>query len=104
MVVWLKALLFVVGGVTAAAGTAYVTGMLDPWLGREPVSIAALPETTTPQEQDQEQPPAVDGDDAVPLPDEATSTDKGDRLVAPTFSLLRVEPDGSVVVAGNAAG
>ncbi|MFC3726283.1 LysM peptidoglycan-binding domain-containing protein [Neoaquamicrobium sediminum] len=104
MVVWLKALLFVVGGVTAAAGTAYVTGMLDPWLGREPVSIAALPETTTPQEQDQEQPPAVDGDDALPLPDEATSMDKGDRLVAPTFSLLRVEPDGSVVVAGNAAG
>ncbi len=102
MVVWLKALLFVVGGVTAAAGTAYVTGMLDPWLGREPVAIAALPETTTPQEQEQQ--PTVDGKDAVPLPDEATSTDKGDRLVAPTFSLLRVEPDGSLVVAGSAAG
>jgi nucleoid-associated protein YgaU len=102
MVVWLKALLFVVGGVTAAAGTAYVTGMLDPWLGREPVAIAALPEATTQQEQ--EQLPAVDGEDAMPLPGEATSTDKGDRLVAPTFSLLRVEPDGSLVVAGSAAG
>lgn len=102
MVVWVKALLFVAGGVTAAAGTAYVTGMLDPWLGREPVAIASLPRTTGSGEQ--QQPPAAAGEDAVPLPEESTSTEKGDRIVAPSFDLLRVEPDGSLVVAGNAAG
>lgn len=102
MVVWVKALLFVAGGVTAAAGTAYLTGMLDPWLGREPVAIASLPQATGPAEQ--ESPAAVVDEDTVPLPEEATSTGKGDRIVAPSFDLLRVEPDGSLVVAGNAAG
>lgn len=104
MVGWLKALLFIGGGVTAAAGTAYVTGLLDPWLGREPTVIASLP-TAQPQTQTQQpQAAAPAPEDAVPLPTETTTTDKQGRLVAPGFDLLRVEPDGSVVIAGKAAG
>lgn len=98
MAAWVKALLFVAGGVTAAAGTAYVTGLLDPWLGRAPAMVAALPETP-PAQQPQEAPPAAS--EAVPLPEDPATTEKQDRLVAPSFDLLRVEPNGSVVIAGK---
>jgi nucleoid-associated protein YgaU len=104
MVGWLKALLFIGGGVTAAAGTAYVTGLLDPWLGREPTVIAALPNAQPQTQTPQPQAAAPAAEDAVPLPTETTTTDKQGRLVAPGFDLLRVEPDGSVVIAGKAAG
>jgi nucleoid-associated protein YgaU len=95
---WVKALLFVGGGVTAAAGTAYVTGLMDPWLATPPQTLAALPETpeTAPQEQ---APPAAA---AVPQPEEPQTTPKQGRLQPPSFDLLRVEPDGSVVIAGKA--
>lgn len=104
MVGWLKALLFIGGGVTAAAGTAYVTGLLDPWLGREPTVIASLPNAQPQTQTPQPQAAAPAAEDAVPLPTETTTTDKQGRLVAPGFDLLRVEPDGSVVIAGKAAG
>ncbi|WP_235897613.1 LysM peptidoglycan-binding domain-containing protein [Neoaquamicrobium microcysteis] len=104
MVGWLKALLFIGGGVTAAAGTAYVTGLLDPWLGREPTVIASLPSAQPQTQTPQPQAAAPAAEDAVPLPTETTTTDKQGRLVAPGFDLLRVEPDGSVVIAGRAAG
>ena len=99
--IWLKALLFVAGGVTAAAGAAYVTGVLDPWLGREPVVIAALPDTPAPDApaQPQQAPPASA---EVPLPADPETTDKQPRLTAPSFDLVRAEPDGSVLVAGKA--
>lgn len=95
MVAWLKALLFAGGGLVAAGGTAYVTGMLDPWLARTPPVVAALPDTQAPAT-----PPAA-VDPAPPAADPET-TDKQSRLAPPTFDLLRVEPDGSMLVAGNA--
>lgn len=109
MVAWLKALLFVVGGVTAAAGTAYVTGLLDPWIGRGPTVIASLPdggaadsgtEDTAPEGEAAPGGPVTD-DPATP--DDPATTDKQGRLVAPSFDLVRVEPDGSLLVAGKAA-
>lgn len=99
MVAWLKALLFAGGGLVAAGGTAYVTGMLDPWLAQKPPVVAALPDTQAPQAP--AAPPAA-SDPAAPSPGDPVTTDKQSRLAPPTFDLLRVEPDGSVLVAGNA--
>lgn len=100
-----RVLLFALGGLVAASGTAYVTGLLDPWFGRAPVTEASLSqdENTAPDE-------GV-SPDAVPEPDApaevAAEPEAADEaaaeLVAPTFDLLRVEPDGSIVIAGQAA-
>lgn len=103
MVLWLKGLLFVAGGMTAAAGAAYVTGMLDPWLQPPPAAIASLPETPAeqkPQEEAQEEAPAAS--EQASLPDDPATTGKQPRLSAPAFDVVRVEPDGSVLVAGKA--
>lgn len=101
MAVWVKALLFVGAGATAAAGTAYVTGMLDPWLDTPPQTLAAVPEQPEANEPPQEQAPAAP-EVTVPRPEEPQTTPKQARLLPPTFDLLRVEPDGSVVIAGKA--
>ena len=100
MTTGLKALLFAAGGATAAAGTAYVTGALDPWLGRTPAIVAALPETpaTTPAQE------AAPTEEVVPQPEEpAEVAEQSATPLLPTFDLLRVEPDGSMVVVGQAA-
>lgn len=93
----LKALLFAAGGVTAAAGTAYLTGVLDPWLERKPPIVAALPETPAPPAAGEAPSPEA----AVPQPEEPAAVEAA-AAVAPGFDLLRVEPDGSVVIAGHA--
>ncbi|SFJ04694.1 LysM peptidoglycan-binding domain-containing protein [Aerobium aerolatum] len=112
MVGWLRALLFLLGGVIAAAGTAYFTGLLDPYLGREPAVVATPPSQVQPApEKDQN---AADSNAASKAgsQDQAASEAAGetvesatkqDRLVSPSFDLLRVEPNGSVVIAGKAA-
>lgn len=103
MVSWLRALLFVAGGVVAATGTAYYTGLLDPLLGRDAAVVATLPGQTQPPQQQQQTPEATALPPA-PEPDQTAEADKKqDRLIVPTFDLLRVEPDGSVVIAGKAA-
>ncbi|RIK88692.1 MAG: peptigoglycan-binding protein LysM [Hyphomicrobiales bacterium] len=107
---WVKALLFLLGGVTAAAGTAYVTGLLDPWLAPRPAAVA--PEASAPETPAPETPapgparqPAGDGEaapgEAQKAGDPVTTAKQG-RLVPPVFDILRVEPDGSVLVAGKA--
>ena len=99
---WVKALLFLFGGLGAAAGTAYVTGALDPWLAPKPAEVSGLleaPDAAAPGEE-----PA--GDEAEAAPEAAAgdpaTTPRTDRLPAPVFDVLRVEPDGSVLVAGKA--
>lgn len=110
---WVKAVLFLLGGVAAATGTAYVTGLLDPWLAPRPAVVAPAPETPAPGTPAPETPatqdePAAAGDEAQPeaeaevAADEPATTPKQDRLTPPVFDLLRVEPDGSVLVAGKA--
>ena len=99
---WVKAILFLLGGGAAAAGTAYVTGMLDPWLAPKPPEVSAPLQPPAPVT-----PPQEDAAKAAPAeepaaPQETTTTPKQDRLAAPAFDLLRVEPDGSVLVAGKA--
>ena len=106
---WVKALLFLFGGAGAAAGTAYVTGALDPWLAPKPPEVSSLlqtPDAAAPQEE-----PATAGKEgegeAEAEPEAAAegpaTTPKTDRLAAPVFDVLRVEPDGSVLVAGKAS-
>ncbi|QIS94628.1 LysM peptidoglycan-binding domain-containing protein [Nitratireductor mangrovi] len=101
----LKALLFLAGGSAAAVTTAYVTGALDGVLEDPPAMIAALPDPAAPDDAPGEAViPAPDKPDAAPAAgnNEDAPPDKAE-VVPPTFDLVRVEPDGSVVLAGKAA-
>lgn len=112
MVGWLRALLFLLGGVIAAAGTAYFTGLLDPYLGREPAVVATPPSQVQPAREKDQNAADSNVDSKAGSQDQAASEAAGetvesatkqDRLVSPSFDLLRVEPNGSVVIAGKAA-
>ncbi|MER9301670.1 LysM peptidoglycan-binding domain-containing protein [Mesorhizobium sp. M0496] len=115
----LKAFLFVAGGTVAAAGTAYVSGALDPYLNpTPPAQVAALTPPAAPK-------PAAPGTEArlpaaaVPAAPAAVpqatapaapATDAAAPAapaaagpIAPSFDVVRVEGNGSIVIAGNAA-
>ncbi|WP_095204965.1 LysM peptidoglycan-binding domain-containing protein [Mesorhizobium carmichaelinearum] len=122
----MKAFLFAAGGTVAAAGTAYVSGALDPYLhptppakvaaltppeapkpadpGTEgrlpapavPAAPAAAPQTAAPAAPATEAPAAPATDAAAPAAPAAAGP------VAPTFDVVRVESNGSIVIAGNA--
>ncbi|RUU36006.1 LysM peptidoglycan-binding domain-containing protein [Mesorhizobium sp. M6A.T.Ce.TU.002.03.1.1] len=97
----LKAFLFAAGGSVAAAGTAYVSGALDPYLNRTPP--AEVVSLTPPVQK-----PAEPGTDGPPPPAPATdamapAAPATADAIAPTFDIVRVEIKGSIVVAGNAA-
>src|SRR5690606_40579870 len=103
MVGWVRALLFLLGGVIAAAGTAYFTGLLDPYLGREPAAVATLPSQVqpTPEREQGASETAAEPQEEVASQTSTETVDaasKQDRLVSPSFDLLRVEPNGSVVI------
>lgn len=123
----LKAFLFAAGGTVAAAGTAYVSGALDPYLHRAPpAEVAALtpPAATKPADPGTEgrlpapavpaAPAAVPQVTAPAVPaTQAPATPPANAAapaapatagpVMPTFDVVRVEGNGSIVVAGNAA-
>lgn len=105
-----RALYFVAGGTAAVAGVAYVSGALDPLLkSAPPAQIAAVPSAApaAPQpSQTAQQPeaaPAQQQAAATPTPDTPAQPAPAAGPVAPTFDVVRVEGNGSVVVAGNAA-
>jgi len=96
----LKAFLFLAGGVVAAGATAYVSGALDPYLfppAPPPAEVAAVPEPSAPADQKAERLPAAE------QPAEPAAPAAVDTTVVPSFDVVRVEPDGSVVIAGTAA-
>ncbi|MER8386055.1 LysM peptidoglycan-binding domain-containing protein [Mesorhizobium sp. M1380] len=99
----LKAFLFAAGGSVAAAGTAYVSGALDPYLNlTRPAEVAALtPPASKPAAPATEgrlpPAPAASTDAAAPAAPAAAGA------IVPTFDIVRVESNGSIVVAGNAA-
>ncbi|MDF1600480.1 LysM peptidoglycan-binding domain-containing protein [Mesorhizobium sp. YIM 152430] len=128
---WLKILLFAAGGSTAAAAMVYYTGIHDPWAVEEssaPMAAAEPdePQSTaeTPQEEDAPQAaedvsageatPAAPDDVAQDAPEtpgapaevaavaEPEQAEANDDLVVPSFDIVRVEPDGSMVIAGSA--
>ena len=116
----IRALLFVAGGLAAATSTAYVSGALDPYLNREPAPVASLPDGPAAQPDaktarlpGQEPPaaaapatpmaeqPAAEASAPADSPVPAASAPEG--VVAPSFDVVRVEGDGSIVIAGKAA-
>lgn len=103
----LKAILFLAGGTAAVAGAAYVSGALDPFLAKPPAAVAALPETqpdaATPKAE--RLPGAEPAAPSAPAAPEtaAPATPAAHEPAMPSFDIVRVEPDGSVVIAGRAA-
>lgn len=92
-----KAFLFLAGGTVAAGGTAYVSGALDPYLYTRPAHLTAVPQPDAGAE-----PVATPEAPATPAkpPEKQMRAIKGS--VVPAFDVVRVEPDGSLVVAGKA--
>ena len=113
-----KALLFLTGGVAAAAAVAYSAGAFDPLVKRPAETIAALPEAGQADPKDSrlpsvEPPSAAPQAPAQPAAPEATTpaapqtapetaTPETPPVVPPSFDVVRVEGDGSIVVAGKA--
>jgi nucleoid-associated protein YgaU len=124
-----KILLFLAGASGAATGTAYMAGAFDPYLA--PAAVATLPPASTPADPaapaavetpkaeaeapkpvDPAKPADVAADPSKPAETKVAAADaqpekpKPDLAtpapVPPTFDLLRVEPDGSIVIAGKA--
>jgi nucleoid-associated protein YgaU len=96
-----KVLLFIIGGLgTAGTGAYYVVEREKSAATDEPM-VAALPADPAAAQPGQAAPPQPAGV-AQPggAPAAAPSADGG-AVLAPTFDLLRVEPDGSMVIAGR---
>jgi len=101
----IKVLLFLAGGTVAAGTTAYVAGVFEPYLNRPEktaeapapaeTKVAALPPAEQPAETPKA-PPLPPGTPAAQAP--ATP-----EIEVPTFDVVRVQGDGSIVIAGNAA-
>ncbi|TSE12979.1 peptigoglycan-binding protein LysM, partial [Mesorhizobium intechi] len=120
----LKAFLFAAGGTVAAAGTAYVSGALDPYLHpTPPAEVAALapPEApkpaapgtegrlpapavpAAPAAAPQATAPAAPATEAKAPAAPAPAAPVAAGPISPTFDVVRVEGNGSIVIAGNAA-
>ena len=100
-----KALLFVAGGTAAAGVTGYVTGAFDGALPGTPAPmISALPGNAALQAGGDAAAPAAGpvADPAKPEVPAEQAVEKQD-IAAPRFDVVRVERDGSVVIAGRAA-
>lgn len=102
----LKAFLFLAGGTVAAVGTAYVSGALDPYLHAKPSEVTAVPqaeqETAAPKaERLPSHAPAAETSSKPEQKPEGTAPAQQEPIV-PAFDIVRVEPDGSVLVAGKA--
>jgi nucleoid-associated protein YgaU len=126
----LKIFLFLIGGSVAAGATAFVSGVLDPYIygkGAGAASVAALPapsdpsrpkgerlgEETPPNSMMAAAPPADEAatppaDPVAPPPNTMAAQPPADAAAPPagpprpSFDVVRVESDGSVVIAGKA--
>lgn len=113
----LKAFLFAAGGTVAVVGTAYVSGALDPYLNpTPPAEIASLtppadsgtegrlpPAPAAPTDAKATPAPAPAGATAPATAPAAPAAPAAAGSVVPSFDVVRVESNGSIVVAGNAA-
>ncbi len=98
----LKILLLAAGGSAAAAGVAYVSGALDPFLAPQP-AVASLQAPATPTPAAPAAPKAPEP--AKPTPTEAQApAQPAPAVVPPSFDVVRVEDNGALVVAGKATG
>jgi nucleoid-associated protein YgaU len=107
----IKALLFLAGSAAAAGGVAYVSGVFDPYLDGADAKIASAP---VPEASET---PAPGTSQANPktarLPQPAganvpageapvAGTSAAQEVMPPSFDVVRVEGDGSIVIAGKA--
>lgn len=92
----LKAFLLAAGGIAAAAIVAYFSGALDRFIQAPPVAVTEQPAPAAPEAQ-----PTAPGD-TVAAPD-GPRPGPEPEVIPPSFDLVRVEPDGSIVIAGKAA-
>ena len=94
----LKALLLLAAGCTAAAATAYVSDAFVPF-DNDPRPAALLPDPVSSDASAKaaRQPGQDDTDGELPAKAPAA------KLVLPTFDLVSVQGDGSIVIAGRAA-
>jgi nucleoid-associated protein YgaU len=94
----LKVLLFLAGGCTAAAATAYVSDVFNPYLSASlAISVPAPQPAATGADPQMVSLPAQNPTLSVPL-----GGDQAQPRALPSFDLVRVEGDGSIVVAGKA--
>lgn len=121
---WVKVVWILIGGTVAVAGAAYVGGVFDtsPDSARVEAALQQPPADDTgtgnePAATDEakadmppagENGPAEGGEQMASLPPagetaEPTAPAAEPEIVVPAFDLVRVEPDGSVVIAGKAA-
>ena len=103
----LKAFLGVAGAAVVATTIAYVNGAFDRFIAAPPAQLAALPNPAAPDTKaDRPAQPEVKPTDpvaATPKPaDPAVADPAKAEIVPPSFDILRVEPDGSIVIAGKA--
>ena len=105
----LKAFLFTAGGSVAVVGTAYVSGALDPYLNPPPP--AQVSTATPPADKPAPAAPAAEQKAPASAPAAEASAPKQEAPAAqpaaappaaPTFDVVRVEDNGSVVIAGHA--
>jgi nucleoid-associated protein YgaU len=106
----IKALLFLAGGAAAAGGVAYVSGVFDPYLGGPDAKMASAPvpeasETPAPGATQANpkmarlpQPPGAN----VPAGESPVAETPAQEVLPPSFDVVRVEGDGSIVIAGKA--
>src|SRR5687767_3743328 len=94
----LKALLFLAAGCTAAAATAYVSDVFVPF-GRDQPPAVLLPDAAS-FGTDAKAARLPGHDDAV---QEQPAKASAAKAVLPTFDLVSVQGDGSIVIAGRAA-
>jgi nucleoid-associated protein YgaU len=105
----IKALLFLAGGAAAAGGVAYVSGVFDPYLGGEAPKLAAAPvpeaSEADPKAPRLPQPPVPNAlsADAPAATVPAVGAPAKEEILPPSFDVVRVEGDGSIVIAGKAA-
>ncbi|RJG45793.1 LysM peptidoglycan-binding domain-containing protein [Mesorhizobium sp. DCY119] len=110
----IRALLFLAGGTAAAVGTAYVSGALDPYLGKTPPMAASLTDTKAPEADTKaarlpsqpaapETPAPKAEQPAAEAPAAGAGAVVAPGISVPSFDVVRAEPDGSVVIAGKAA-
>jgi len=103
----LKAFLGVAGAAVVATTVAYVNGAFDRFIAAPPAQLAALPNPAAPDTKaDRPAQPEVKPADpmaATPKPADPVAAEPAKaEIVPPSFDILRVEPDGSIVIAGKA--
>ena len=99
---WVRTLLFAVGLIIAITGGAYMTGLYNPWAEQPAESVASAPDSAPTQTKADETANGAGQETATSDEPTEPMDEKQARLPAPGFDILRVEPDGSVLVAGKA--